>query len=53
MEMFEDDRIDAILALRGGWGLNRILERLDFGTIRRNPKIVMGFSDITSLLLAS
>lgn len=52
MEMFEDDRIDAILALRGGWGLNRILERLDFGTIRRNPKIVMGFSDITSLLLA-
>src|SRR5690625_1844954 len=52
MEMFEDDRIDAILALRGGWGLHRILERLDFGTIRRNPTIVMGFSDITSLLLA-
>ena len=52
MAMFADDRIDAILALRGGWGVNRILARLDFELIRRHPKIVMGFSDITSLLLA-
>lgn len=52
MTMFADSSIDAILSLRGGWGVNRILQRLDFGLIRRNPKIIMGYSDITSLLLA-
>ena len=38
--------------MRGGWGCNRILPRLDYNLIRRHPKILMGFSDITSLLLA-
>lgn len=51
-EMFSDDRIDAILPFRGGWGSNRILEHIDFEMIRHNPKPLIGFSDITSLLLA-
>ncbi len=50
--MFADDRVQAILTMRGGWGCNRILPLLDYDLIRRHPKIMMGFSDITSLLLA-
>jgi muramoyltetrapeptide carboxypeptidase len=50
--MFRDPSVDAILAVRGGWGCNRILPLLDYDTIRKNPKIIVGYSDITSLLLA-
>lgn len=50
--MFADNSVDAILPFRGGWGSNRILDRIDFEIIRNNPKILIGFSDITSLLLA-
>lgn len=50
--MFADDSVDAILPFRGGWGCNRILDLVDFNLIRKNPKILVGFSDITSLLLA-
>ncbi len=50
--MFADERVRAILTMRGGWGCNRILPLLDYDLIRRHPKILMGFSDITSLLLA-
>lgn len=50
--MFADDSVDAILPFRGGWGSNRILDLIDFDNIRKNPKILVGFSDITSLLLA-
>lgn len=50
--MFADPRIDAVLALRGGWGCNRILPLLNYDIIRSNPKILMGYSDITSLLIA-
>lgn len=50
--MFADDSVDAILPFRGGWGSNRILDLVDFDIIRANPKILVGFSDITSLLLA-
>ena len=49
--MFADEQVKAILAMRGGWGCNRILPLLDYDLIRRHPKILMGFSDITSLLL--
>jgi muramoyltetrapeptide carboxypeptidase len=48
---FLDPEVRAVLALRGGWGCNRLLPFLDFGLIRKNPKIVMGMSDITGLLL--
>ena len=50
--MFADPAVDAIFAVRGGWGCNRILHLIDYDLIRRSPKIFMGYSDITSLLLA-
>ncbi|MGB5290178.1 MAG: LD-carboxypeptidase [Lysobacterales bacterium] len=50
--MFADSEVKAVLTLRGGWGCNRLLELLDYQLIARNPKILMGYSDITSLLLA-
>lgn len=50
--MFADDDVRAIFAVRGGWGSARILPRLDWRTIRANPKLLIGFSDITALHLA-
>lgn len=50
--MFSDPSIDAIIPFRGGWGSNRILDLIDFENIKKNPKPIIGFSDITSLLLA-
>ncbi|MGI9175555.1 MAG: S66 peptidase family protein [Rhodothermales bacterium] len=51
MAMFTDPDVDGIVALRGGWGAARLLEALDFDVIRQNPKVFVGFSDITTLLL--
>jgi muramoyltetrapeptide carboxypeptidase len=50
--MFADDSVDAILCVRGGWGCNRILPLLDYKAIAAHPKIILGYSDITSLLTA-
>ncbi len=50
--MAADPEIRAIVALRGGYGTMRILESLDFRAIARDPKIVMGFSDLTAILNA-
>ncbi|MBZ9648711.1 LD-carboxypeptidase [Sphingobium sp. 3R8] len=50
--MFVDPQVRAVFAVRGGWGCARILPRLDFATIRKNPKLLVGFSDITALHLA-
>jgi muramoyltetrapeptide carboxypeptidase len=50
--MFADNSVKAIMNMRGGWGCNRILPFLDYSLIRSHPKILMGYSDITSLLLA-
>lgn len=44
--------VDMILCGRGGYGVMRILPMLDYAAIKNNPKIIMGFSDITALLLA-
>ena len=52
MELIKDDNVEAIFFIRGGWGAARILEYLDFDVIQANPKIIMGFSDITTLLNA-
>jgi muramoyltetrapeptide carboxypeptidase len=49
---FADPEIDAVFALRGGWGASRLLPSLDFDLIAKNPKIFLGYSDITSLLNA-
>jgi muramoyltetrapeptide carboxypeptidase len=49
---FADSSVAAVHAIRGGWGSARLLPYLDFDTIRRNPKVLIGYSDITALLLA-
>ena len=52
MDMFRDETVDAIVALRGGWGCARILPLLDYAEIAAHPKPLVGYSDITALLLA-
>ncbi|HTA39934.1 MAG TPA: LD-carboxypeptidase [Candidatus Acidoferrales bacterium] len=51
-KMARDASIRAIVALRGGYGTMRILDALDYDAIRRDPKIVMGYSDITAIVNA-
>jgi muramoyltetrapeptide carboxypeptidase len=51
-DMFRDDKIKAILCARGGYGTLRLLESIDYEIIRENPKILVGYSDITALLVA-
>lgn len=51
-QFFADPDIDAVLAIRGGWGCNRILPHVNFDIIRENPKFFGGYSDITSLHLS-
>ena len=48
-EMFADPDIDAVFCARGGYGSTRYLDRVDYSLIRRNPKIFVGFSDMTAL----
>ncbi len=50
--MFRDSAVDAVFALRGGYGAQHLLDRIDYDLIRRNPKILLGYSDITALHLA-
>ena len=52
MEFYKDPSVKAILTMRGGWGCARILDLLDYEVIKQHPKILMGFSDITSLVNA-
>jgi muramoyltetrapeptide carboxypeptidase len=52
MEMFSREDVDAIWCVRGGYGSIRILDLLDYELIRKNPKIFMGYSDITALITA-
>ena len=51
-DAFADPEVNGIICLQGGYGTGRILERLDYESIRRNPKVILGYSDITGLLLA-
>ncbi len=51
-EAFKNKNVKAIICSRGGYGSSRILDRLDYGAIRRNPKILVGYSDITALHMA-
>lgn len=48
-----DDTIDAIWCLRGGYGVMRILDQLDYDALRRHPKPIMGYSDISALHAAA
>ena len=48
-EMFSNPSIDAILCARGGYGCTRIMHLIDYENIKKNPKALIGFSDITAL----
>ena len=50
-EMFANSSVKGILCVHGGWGCARILPLLDYDSIRRNPKVIVGYSDVTALLL--
>ncbi len=47
---FSDGSIKAVIAARGGYGCLRILDQIDYDHIRKNPKLLVGFSDLTILL---
>jgi muramoyltetrapeptide carboxypeptidase len=51
-EMFKRNDIDGIFCIRGGYGTMRILPYLDYQSIKEHPKVIIGYSDITALLLA-
>jgi muramoyltetrapeptide carboxypeptidase len=51
-DFFADKEVKAIFCQKGGWGCARLLDKLDYELIKKNPKVIMGFSDITSLLVA-
>ena len=51
-EAFSDDNVKAVLTAIGGFNVNQILEHIDYDIIRRHPKILCGYSDITALLHA-
>lgn len=48
-DMFSDQNVKAVICACGGFGTGRIAADIDFGLIRRNPKIFWGYSDITFL----
>ena len=50
--MLEDRSVRAVMAIRGGYGTPRILDRVNYAALRRDPKIIVGYSDLTALLLA-
>lgn len=48
--MFADPEVDGMIAVRGGYGVTRMLHLLDYDLVKRNPKFVCGYSDLTALL---
>ncbi len=52
MEMFRDDEVKAIICLEGGQTCNTFIDLLDYEEIKKHPKIITGYSDITILLQA-
>jgi len=52
MDMFENEEIGAIISARGGYGCMELLDLLDYDLIKENPRLFVGFSDITVLLIA-
>jgi muramoyltetrapeptide carboxypeptidase len=50
--MFKNKNVKAIINVRGGYGSGRLLDKINYGLIKRNPKIFVGYSDITALQMA-
>ena len=51
-QMFSDSEVKGIFCLRGGYGAGQLLDDIDYDVVRKNPKIFVGYSDITALHLA-
>ena len=50
--MFRDREIKAVFCIRGGYGSGQLLDKIDYELIKNNPKIFLGYSDITAMHLA-
>lgn len=50
--MFADKEVKAIFCIRGGYGSGRLLDKINYQLIKKNPKIFVGYSDITALQMA-
>jgi len=50
--MFKNKNVKAIMCVRGGYGTPRLLDKIDYKLVRKNPKIFVGYSDITALQMA-
>ena len=48
-QMLDDDEVKAVLCARGGYGLTRIIDRIDFKKFKKQPKWIIGYSDVTVL----
>ena len=48
-EMLDDDQVKAVLCARGGYGMGRIIDKIDFKKFKKQPKWIVGYSDITVL----
>lgn len=48
-QMLDDESVQAVLCARGGYGLSRIIDRISFKKFKKNPKWIIGYSDITVL----
>lgn len=51
-DMFNNKKVNAIFSIRGGYGSGRLLDKIDYNLISNNPKIFVGYSDITALQMA-
>lgn len=51
-ELFANKNVKGIFCMKGGWGCARLLDKIDYDLIEKNPKVLIGFSDITTLLVA-
>ena len=50
--LFADPKVDGIICLRGGYGSTKLLDKIDFELVKANPKVFVGYSDITALHIA-
>ena len=48
-QMLDDDAVKAVLCARGGYGLSRIIDKINFKKFKKQPKWIIGFSDVTIL----
>ena len=51
-KMIRDKSVRAVIAVRGGYGTPRLLPLIDYSAVKKNPKIIVGYSDLTALQLA-